>query len=115
MATRIGVKEFRDNFTTIAREAKGPVIVTSHDKVIGYYTPATKPPQEFSTWFEEFDRNARQMRADAEARGVDVAKVLKELGIEDDEVFEDPWVQGNPGKPEPDTGEELIEPLPRKK
>lgn len=99
MAARIGVKEFRNNFTTIAREAKEPVIVTSHDKVIGYYTPAKQAPPS-KDWFERFDALARQMRADIEARGVDVAQKLKELGIEDDEAFEDPWVQGNPGKAE---------------
>ena len=115
MATRVGVKEFRDNFTTIAREAKGPVIVTNHDMVIGYYTPASREPQDFGAWFEQFDNAAKSARAEAEARGVDVAATLKELGIEDDEFFEDPWVQANPGKPEPDLGEEKIEPRSRTK
>lgn len=108
MATRLGVKEFRDNFTTIAREAKEPIIVTNHDRVIGYYTPANRePPPE--DWFARFNATTRRIRADLEARGVDVAARLRELGIEDDEPFDDPWTQGNPGKPEPDLGDELKE------
>lgn len=106
MATRVGVKEFRDNFTTIAREAKGPVIVTNHDKVIGYYTPATKAPVDTAEWLATMEAHRVAMRAEAEARGIDVAARLKELGIEDDELFDDPWVQGNPGKQAPDLGEE---------
>lgn len=105
MSTRIGVKEFRDNFTAIARDAKGPVIVTNHDRIIGYYTPANREPPD-KAWFENFDRAARKARADAEARGVNVAAALKELGIEDDAPFDDPWTEGNPGKPDPDLGAE---------
>lgn len=101
MATRLGVKEFRDNFTTIAREAKEPIIVTNHDRVIGYYTPANREPSDMS-WFDDFVRKAREARADAEARGVNVAAILKELGIEDDKPFDDPWTEGNPGKPDPE-------------
>lgn len=108
MATRLGVKEFRDNFTTIAREAKEPIIVTNHDRVIGYYTPANREPPG-SNWAAELREMGQRMRADAEARGVDVAAVMKELGIEDDEIFDDPWTQGNPGKPEPDLGAEDFE------
>jgi len=46
MSVRMGVKEFRDNFTAIAHDhdAKGPVNVTNHDKIIGYYTPAAHGP-----------------------------------------------------------------------
>jgi|GEM_PF-453784 len=112
MAKKLGVKEFRDNFTTIAREAKEPIVVTNHDRVVGYYTPATREPPG-PEWFKEFREMGERARADAEARGVDVAAVLKELGIEDDEVFDDPWTQGNPGKPEPDLGEEDIPGLKR--
>ena len=106
MATRLGVKEFRDNFTTIAREAKEPIIVTNHDRVIGYYTPANREPGA-DDWLRKMEQAAAAIRANAEAKGVDVAAVLKSLGIEYDEPFDDPWTEGNPGKPEPDLGEEL--------
>jgi hypothetical protein len=103
MSTRIGIKQFRDNFTSIARDAQGPVIVTNHDRVVGYYTPANRAPPD-KDWFEAFDRAARKIRADAESRGVNVAAMLKELGIEGDKPFDDPWTEGNPGKPDPDLG-----------
>lgn len=98
MAVRMGVKEFREKFTTIAREATGPVIVTSHGKVVGYYTPSRREPLDVKKWFAEFDETAKKLRADAEARGIDVAAKLKELGIEDDKPFDDPWTDGNPGR-----------------
>jgi hypothetical protein len=107
MAIRMGVKQFRDNFTTIAREAKGPVLVTNHDKVIGYYTPSNREPLG-DGWFSRLDEISRKLREDAEARGVDVAATLKALGIEDDKPFDDPWTEGNPGKPEPDLGAENL-------
>ena len=106
MATKMGIKEFRDNFTAIARDAKGPVIVTNHDRVVGYYTPADRGPLDLEEWSKRMEKTARELRADAEARGIDVAAKLKELGIEDDKPFDDPWTEGNPGKPEPDLGEE---------
>jgi len=104
MATRLGVKEFRDNFTTIAREAKEPIIITNHDRVIGYYTPTDTEPGA-DEWLRQMEQAAAAVRADAEAKGVDVVAVLKSLGIEYDAPFEDPWTEGNPGKPEPDLGD----------
>lgn len=99
MATRMGVKEFRDNFTAIARDAKAPVVVTNHDKVIGYYTPAHADPTAGIDW-ERFEKHAAEARRRLEERGIDVAARLKDLGIEADAPFDDPWVQGNPGRPD---------------
>lgn len=95
MATRMGVKEFRDNFTAIARDAKAPVVVTNHDKVIGYYTPAKSDPTAGIDW-ARFERRAAAARARLEARGIDVAAKLKRLGVEDDAPFDDAWTQGKP-------------------
>lgn len=99
MATRMGVKEFRDNFTAIARDAKAPVVVTNHDKVIGYYTPANSDPTAGIDW-ERFEAHAAEARRRLEENGIDVAARLKDLGVEDDAPFDDPWVQGNPGRSE---------------
>ncbi|MCC6920907.1 MAG: hypothetical protein IT548_17040 [Alphaproteobacteria bacterium] len=100
MANRMGVKEFRANFTIIAREAKAPIVVTNHDRVVGYYTPADKEPPGPDS-FKRFVEAARRLRANTEARGIDVAARLKELGIEDDKPFDDPWAEGQPAKPTP--------------
>lgn len=94
MAIRMGVKEFRDRFTTIARTAKEPVIVTSHDKVVGWFTPSNRPKPSVKEILAALDGVRRSM----EARGIDVAARLKELGLEDEEAFEDPWVQAQPQK-----------------
>lgn len=90
MSKRMGVREFRENFTVIARDATEPVIVTSHDKVVGWFVPAKRPPPDaVREVFEKLD----EIRRGVEARGVDVAGRMRELGLEDDEAFEDPWTQ----------------------
>ncbi len=101
MATRMGVKEFRDNFTAIARDAKAPVVVTNHDKVIGYYTPANADPSTGIDW-TRLEKRAGAARARLEARGVDVAAQLKALGVEDDAAFDDSRAPGRRvSKPRP--------------
>lgn len=92
MSIRMGVKEFRDRFTTIARTAKEPVIVTSHDKVVGWFTPSRKP----KTPLKEILASLDDIRRGMEARGIDVAGRLKALGLEDEEAFEDPWIEAQP-------------------
>jgi antitoxin (DNA-binding transcriptional repressor) of toxin-antitoxin stability system len=92
--TKMGVREFRDNFTTIAREAKAPVIVTNHDQVVGWFTPANKPQRSVS----EILTALNDVRRSAEARGVNVAARLKALGIEDETLFADPWTEAQPLK-----------------
>jgi hypothetical protein len=47
-------------------------------------------------WFERLADTRRRLRAELEAKGIDVAARLKELGIEDDAPFEDPWAEGKP-------------------
>jgi hypothetical protein len=92
--TKMGVREFRDNFTTIAREAKGPVIVTNHDAVVGWFTPANRPQRSIS----EILADLKEVRRGAEARGVDIAARLKALGIEDEVLHVDPWEDSRPPK-----------------
>lgn len=101
MAKRMGVKEFREKFTAIARDAREPVIVTNHDKVVGYYTPANREPAQKMDW-EAFDAMARAARKRLEDRGIDVAARLKALGIEDDKPFDDPWFEGKGEQPPDD-------------
>jgi len=94
MATKMGVREFRDNFTTIARDAKEPIIVTNHDKVVGWFTPAQREPQSLDEIFKKLDEARRRV----EARGINVSKRLRELGLEDEDLFDDPWTQATPAK-----------------
>lgn len=80
MPNRIGVREFRDNFTTIVREATEPVVVTSHDSVVGWFMPAKRAPKTV----REALATLEAVRRRAEARGVDVGGRLAALGLEED-------------------------------
>jgi antitoxin (DNA-binding transcriptional repressor) of toxin-antitoxin stability system len=95
MAKKMGVREFRDNFTAIVRKAKEPVIVTNHEKIVGWFTPASSPPRSIKEILATLD----DVRRSTEARGVDVGARMKELGLEDEYLFEDPWVEACPSKP----------------
>jgi hypothetical protein len=88
----MGIREFRNRFTKIARNATEPVLVTNHDKIVGWFTPAKRPPVSVKEMLATF----RDVRRRTEARGVDVAARLKELGLEDDKLFEDPWNEARP-------------------
>lgn len=94
MAKRMGIREFRDNFTAIARKAKEPVIVTNHEKIVGWFTPANRPQRSIKEILATLD----EVRRSAEASGIDVGARMKELGLEDEYLFEDPWVEARPTK-----------------
>lgn len=94
MAKKIGIREFRDSFTTIARKATEPVIVTNHDRIVGWFTPASRPKRSI----KEILATLRDIRHRVEARGVDVGARMKALGLEDEYLFEDPWVEARPAK-----------------
>lgn len=94
MAKKMGIREFRDNFTTIARKAKEPVIVTNHDKIVGWFTPASRPQRSIKEILATLD----DLRRSAEVSGIDVGARMKELGLEDEYLFEDPWVEARPAK-----------------
>jgi hypothetical protein len=81
MATRIGIKEFRDNFTKIAREATGPVHVTNQNKIVGTYTPAVLFPKPTAQSIKALNTAIDAIQADLAARGVDVAAKLRDIGI----------------------------------
>lgn len=94
MATKMGVREFRDSFTTIAREATEPVIVTNHDKIVGWFTPAKRPPRSI----EDILAELKNIRRRVEARGIDVEGRLKKLGLDDETLFGEPPSDPSPAK-----------------
>jgi len=85
MASRMGVREFRDNFTTIAREASAPVIVTNHDRIVGWFTPANRAQRSVREVLSEL----KAVRRSAESRGVNVEERLKALSLDDASLFAD--------------------------
>jgi antitoxin (DNA-binding transcriptional repressor) of toxin-antitoxin stability system len=94
MAKKVGIREFRDNFTAIVRKAREPVIVTNHDRIVGWFTPANRPRRSIKDMLATLD----DVRRRTEARGVDVGARMKALGLEDEYLFEDPWVEARPAK-----------------
>jgi antitoxin (DNA-binding transcriptional repressor) of toxin-antitoxin stability system len=94
MAKKVGIREFRDRFTTIARKATEPVIVTNHDRIVGWFTPARRPRRSVKEILATLD----DVRRRVEARGVDVGARMKALDLEDEVLFEDPWVEARPTK-----------------
>jgi hypothetical protein len=94
MTTKMGVREFRDNFTTIARDAREPVIVTNHDKIVGWFTPAKRPPRSVEEIIAELDG----IRRGVEARGIDVDARLRDLGLDDETLFGEPASDARPAK-----------------
>lgn len=88
MAARMGVREFRENFTAIARDATEPVIVTNHDKVVGWFVPTKRDPKTV----REVMKTLENVRRRAEKRGVDVTGRLKALGLEDETSPDDPFM-----------------------
>lgn len=91
----MGIREFRESFTSIAREATEPIIITNHGKVVGWFTPAKRPPETVQDVLKRLDA----VRKRAEARGIDVGRRMKEAGLEDDALFDDPWTEARPKAP----------------
>lgn len=78
MTHTLGIREFRDNFTRIARDGGDPVIVKNHNRVVGWYVPAT-PDREARR--EAFDR-LQAIKAEWRADGFDGEAALASLGMD---------------------------------
>jgi antitoxin (DNA-binding transcriptional repressor) of toxin-antitoxin stability system len=73
--TKIGIRQFRDNFASYVDKADHPIAITRHGDTVGYYIPA------------------RPRRSDDEKTALKQAvaklhEVLNENGISSEEVFE---------------------------
>ena len=72
------------------------MIVTNHDRIVGWFMPASRPKRVDQG---DSSQPSDDVRRSAEASGVDVGARMKELGLEDEYLFEDPWVEARPAKP----------------
>ncbi len=78
MIQTLGIREFRDNFTRIAREGGEPVIVKNHNRVVGWYTPARIGRTERDAAWERLQASKAAWIAD----GFDPEAALASLGMD---------------------------------
>jgi len=75
-ATRVGIREFRDNLANYLLESDAPVAITRHGDTVGYYIPARRK------------RSDSEKEALLEA-GTRMQEMLAATGITEEEVVAD--------------------------
>ena len=75
-ASKVGIREFRDNLASYLLESEAPVAITRHGDTVGYYIPARRKRSESER--EALKQAAERMQA-----------MLAERGISEDEIVED--------------------------
>ena len=78
MTQTLGIREFRDNFTRIAREGGPPIIVKNHNRVVGTYTPVRPDKAAREAAFARLDA----MHAELMASGFDAEAAMASLGMD---------------------------------
>ncbi|TKD52984.1 hypothetical protein [Sphingomonas baiyangensis] len=76
---KMGIKEFRERFSEIARGAE-PVEITNHGRIVGTFTPRLRDPERM----REAVAAIRRWQEDMKGKGVDLEVDLAALGL-------DPW------------------------
>ena len=79
MSHMLGIREFRDNFTRIAREGGDPVVVKNHKQVVGWYVPVKRPTPEA---IERTITGLEAVQAEWRAQGRDLDADLASLGMD---------------------------------
>jgi PHD/YefM family antitoxin component YafN of YafNO toxin-antitoxin module len=75
-ASKVGIREFRDNLASYLLESEAPVAITRHGDTVGYYIPARRKRSESER--DALKQEAERMQA-----------MLAERGISEDEIVED--------------------------
>jgi PHD/YefM family antitoxin component YafN of YafNO toxin-antitoxin module len=75
-ATKVGIREFRDNLASYLMESDAPVAITRHGDTVGYYIPARRRRSES-------DRDALKQVATR------MQGMLAAEGISEDEILDD--------------------------
>jgi len=79
MTHTLGINEFRDNFTRIAREGGYPVVVKNHKQVVGWYVPVKRPTPEA---IERTIAGLELIQAEWRAQRRDLDAELASLGMD---------------------------------
>jgi PHD/YefM family antitoxin component YafN of YafNO toxin-antitoxin module len=75
-ASKVGIREFRDNLASYLLESDAPVAITRHGDTVGYYIPARRKRSESDR--EALKQAAERMQA-----------MMASQGISEDEILED--------------------------
>ena len=74
---KMGVKEFRDRITEVAR-GDMPVAITNHGRTLGYFTPVRSvDPERVRAASDAI----RRLQDDLRGRGVDLEREMAALGM----------------------------------
>ena len=74
-ATKVGIREFRDNLAGYLLESEAPVAITRHGETVGYYIPACRKRSEKDT-LREVSARMQEMLA---AKGITEDDMIKDF------------------------------------
>jgi PHD/YefM family antitoxin component YafN of YafNO toxin-antitoxin module len=75
-ATRVGIREFRDNLANYLLESDAPVAITRHGDTVGYYIPARRRRSESER--DALRQVASRMQGMLVAEGISEEEVLQD-------------------------------------
>lgn len=76
-ATRVGIREFRDNLANYLLESEAPVAITRHGDTVGYYIPARRKRSESER--DALRQVATRMQGMLAAEGISEEEVLRDF------------------------------------
>jgi PHD/YefM family antitoxin component YafN of YafNO toxin-antitoxin module len=76
-ATKVGIREFRDNLAAYLLESDQPVAITRHGDTVGYYLPARRKRTEEDR--EALQRAASRLQTMLTKEGLTEDRVLEEF------------------------------------
>lgn len=76
-ATRVGIREFRDNLASYLLESEAPVAITRHGDTVGYYIPARRRRSESER--EALRQVATRMQGMMAAEGISEDEILRDF------------------------------------
>jgi len=76
-ASKVGIREFRDNLASYLLESEAPVAITRHGDTVGYYIPARRKRSESER--EALRQAAERMEAMLAAKGISEDEILEDF------------------------------------
>ncbi|MGA2047017.1 MAG: prevent-host-death protein [Terracidiphilus sp.] len=76
-ATKVGIREFRDNLANYLLESDAPVAITRHGDTVGYYIPARRRRSESER--DALKQVATRMQGMLAAEGISEDEILDDF------------------------------------